>query len=631
MGFLEEAEKVRVEVKKAVRSLGYETEVRVEEPPSSELGDIATTVAFDLAKKHGGKPIEIAEAIVNTIDLNKLESFKYVKNVNGFINFSFSPNKYSLSVLNEVLSKGEEYGKFPIAKRRVLIEHTNSNPNKALHIGTLRNAVIGDVLARFLRFLGHEVLVVNYIDDSGSQVAENIVAHYFMKAPMKPPESLRFDEYSGKVYAEYSEKISRDDGLRKLKSEVIRKIEEGGNEIAEFARKFSEEVVKCQLETAWDFGIFYDLLNWETDVIRSGIFEWAIKKLEEKGEVYVENKGANRGCLMIKLRDIDEFKNLKEPDEVLIRSDGTATYVGKDIAYASWKLGLTPRKFKVRNWLQQPNGKLILTTHVEGEEYDFPGADIAITVVDKRQEYPQMVVKHALKKIGMPSTKEYHPYLYEVVALSGETASEMTSLEELKSKKVVHMSGRKGLVFNANDLLKTVFQKIYEETKKRHPDKTDEWIRKVSMHLSAASIRYSLIKTDKNNLIIFDVKDAVRLEGDTGPYLQYTYARACRILEKASIDVERVNEVSFEAPEEWNLAKQIGKFSWVLNIASETLAMNTIAVYMRHLADSFNSFYEKCPVITDSVRRDRLALVKSFIITMGNAFDIIGIEKLSMI
>ncbi|MEM3712622.1 MAG: arginine--tRNA ligase [Thermoproteota archaeon] len=631
MGFLEEVEKVRAEVKRAVKSLGYDVEVRVEEPPSSELGDVATTAAFDLAKKYGGRPIEIAEAIVNVLDLNMLESFKDVKNVNGFINFKFNPNKYSVSVLNEVLSKGGEYGKFPIVKKRILIEHTNSNPNKALHIGTLRNAVIGDVLARFLRFLGHEVLVVNYIDDSGSQVAENIVAHYFIKVPMEPPEGLRFDEYSGKVYAEYSERISKDEGLRRLKSEVIKRIEEGGNEIAEFARKFSEEVVKCQLETAWNFGIFYDLLNWETDVIRSGIFEWAIKKLEEKNEVYVEGEGVNKGCLMIRLRDVEEFKKLKAPDEVLIRSDGTATYVGKDIAYASWKLGLTPRKFKVRNWIQQPNGKHILTTHVDGEEYDFPGADIAITVVDKRQEYPQMVVKHALKKMGMPSTKEYYPYLYEVVALSGETASEIASLEELKSKKVVHMSGRKGLVFNANDLLKIVFQKIYDETKKRHLDKDEDWLRKVSMHLSAASIRYSLIKTDKNNLMIFDVNDAVRLEGDTGPYLQYTYARACRIVEKVGVDVDRVDEVSFKTPEEWNLVKQIGKFSWVLNIAGETLAMNTIAVYMRHLADSFNSFYEKCPVITDEVKKNRLALVKSFLITMSNAFDIIGIEKLNMI
>ncbi|MCS7138873.1 MAG: arginine--tRNA ligase, partial [Crenarchaeota archaeon] len=289
MGFLEEAEKVGIEVKKAVKSLGYEAEVRVEEPPSSELGDIATPVAFDLAKKYGGRPNEIAEKIVNKINLDTLESFKDVKNVNGFINFNFNLDKYSISVLNEVLSKGEKYGKFPIVKKRILIEHTNSNPNKALHIGTLRNAVIGDVLSRFLKFLGHEVLVVNYIDDSGSQVAENIVAHYFMKVPLKPPEGLKFDEYSGKVYAEYSERINKDEKLRKLKSEVIRKIEEGNNEIAEFARKFSEEVVKCQLETTWNFGIFYDLLNWETDVIRSGIFEWAIKRLEEKGEVYIED------------------------------------------------------------------------------------------------------------------------------------------------------------------------------------------------------------------------------------------------------------------------------------------------------------------------------------------------------
>jgi arginyl-tRNA synthetase len=631
MGFLEEAEKVRNEVSKAIISLGYESEVRVEEPPSPELGDMATTVAFDLAKKHRENPVKIAETILSRIDLSRLESFESVRNINGFINFKFDHEKYSISVLNEALSKKEKYGSFPVTRKRILIEHTNSNPNKALHVGTLRNAVIGDTLARLLRFLEHDVIVVNYIDDSGSQVADNIVAHYFLKVPTSPPEGLKFDEYSGRVYAEYGEKINGDEKLKKLKSEVIKRIEEGGNEIAEFARRFAEEVVKCQLETAWRFKIFYDLLNWETDVIRSGIFEWAIKELEKKGEAHLEEEGVNKGCIMIRLRDIEEFKSLKAPDEVLIRSDGTATYVGKDIAYASWKLGLTPRRFKVRKWIEQPNGKNILTTHADGEEYDFSGADFAITVVDKRQEYPQTVVKHALKKLGMPNDKEYYPYLYEVVALSGETASEMTSLEELRSRKVVHMSGRKGLVFNANDLLKMVFRKVYEETKRRNPDKPEEWVREVSMRLSASSIRYYLIKTDRNNMIVFDAKDAVRLEGDTAPYLQYTYARACRILEKAGVDVDRVYEASFETPEEWSLVKQIGKFSWVLNTASETLAMNTIAVYMRHLADTFNSFYEKCPVITDGVRRDRLALVKAFLVTMGNAFDITGIEKLSMI
>jgi arginyl-tRNA synthetase len=630
MGFLEEAERIRIHVDQALEKLGFTARARVEEPPIPDLGDLATPVAFDLARKHGCNPVETADRIIAAMELSRLEVLKSVENVNGFINFRFDPVKYSVKVVNEALSKRWDYGRFPVASRRILIEHTNSNPNKALHVGTLRNAVIGDVLARLLRFLGHDVMVVNYIDDSGSQVADNILAHYFMKIPMEPPDGMRFDEYSGRVYAEYSEKIEKSGELRKLRSEIIRKIEEGGNELADFARFFSEKVVECQLETAWNFKIFYDLLNWETDVLRSGIFEWAMNELRSRGEAYVEEEGENKGCLMIRLRDVEEFSRLKAPDEVLVRSDGTATYVGKDIAYAAWKLGLTPRRFMVRKWVEQPNGRLLLTTHWDGEEYDYPGADLAITIVDKRQEYPQKVVEHALRKLGAPPGKKYLPYLYEVVALSGETASELTGIEGLKEKRMVHISGRKGIVFNANDLLKTVFQKVYEETRRRNPSKDEEWIRSVSTHLSVASIRYSLFKTDKNNIIVFDVRDATRLEGDTAPYLQYTYARACRILEKASVDVNSVSEVFFNTPEELSLVRQVGKFSWVLNIASETLALNIIAVYMRHLADMFNSFYEKCPVITGGdIRMDRLALVKAFVITMGNAFEITGIEKLN--
>jgi len=629
MGFLEEAEKIRVQIEETLSKLGYYAEAKVEEPPTPELGDVATPVAFDLAKKLRRKPLEIAEEIKREIEVGKLEVVDHISNVNGFINFHMDPAKYSIAVINEALSKGKDYGRIPTTRRRILIEHTNSNPNKALHIGTLRNAVIGDILAKFFQFLGHVVIVVNYIDDSGSQVAENILAHYFMKVPMQPPEGHSFDEYSGKVYAEYSEKINMDEKLKNLRSEIIRKIEEGGNEIADFARRFSEEVVKCQLETAWRFGIYYDLLNWETDVLRSRIFEWAVNELKARGEAYLEEEGENNGCLMIRLKDVEEFSRLKSPDEVLVRSDGTATYVGKDIAYAAWKLGLTPKKFKVKKWVEQPNGKTLLTTHDDGEEYDFPGVDLAITVVDKRQEYPQKVVKYALKKLGAPSQKEYYPYLYEVVALSGETAGELTSVEEFKERRMVHMSGRKGIVFNANDLIKTVFKKVYEETAMRNPSKDEEWLRKVSMCLSASSIRYSLFKTDRNNIIVFDVKDAIKLDGDTAPYLQYTYARACRIIEKAGIDVNSINEAYFNTPEELNLVKQVGKLSWVLNRVNETLTINIIAVYMRHLADMFNSFYEKCPVIMENgIRMDRLALVKAFVITMENVFKIAGIEKL---
>jgi arginyl-tRNA synthetase len=630
MGFLEEAERIRVHVDHVLERLGFTARARVEEPPSPELGDLATPVAFDLARKHGLNPLEAADRIIAAIDASKLEVLKNVENVNGFINFRFDPVKYSVRVLNEALSKRGDYGRFPVAGRKILIEHTNSNPNKALHVGTLRNAVIGDVLARLLRFLGHEVMVVNYIDDSGSQVADNILAHYFMNVPLEPPEGTGFDEYSGRVYAEYSEKIQKDEELRRMRSEIIRRIEEGGNEVAGFARMFAEKVVQCQLETAWSFRIYYDLLNWETDVLRSGIFEWALNELRNRGEAYLEEEGENKGCLMIRLRDIEEFSRLKAPDEVLVRSDGTATYVGKDIAYAAWKLGLTPRRFRVKRWVEQPNGRILLTTHWDGEEYDYSGVDEAITVVDKRQEYPQKVVEHALRKLGAPSWKKYLPYLYEVVALSGETASELTGVGELKERRMVHMSGRKGIVFNANELLKTVFQKVYEETRRRNPSRDEEWVRSVSTHLSVASIRYSLFKTDRNNIIVFDVKDATRLEGDTAPYLQYTYARGCRILEKAGVEADSLTEAFFNTPEELGLVKQIGKFSWVLNMASETLALNIIAVYMRHLADVFNSFYEKCPVITgEGIRIDRLALVKAFVITMGNAFEIAGIEKLN--
>jgi len=635
LSFLVALTTARKLLQEGMKRCGFEIEPVVGEPSDPRFGDISSPVALELGNTVRGDPGSIAQQIVQKMEMPSGAVFESIRAEGGYINFRLNEAQFSRMVLDEMNAKKSDYGKPAVAHpRRILVEHTNANPNKSLHVGTIRNTVLGDSLQRILRFVGNDVIVLNYIDDSGAQVADNLVAYLNLGYPMEA-KGERFDSYAGRVYSEVQPKIEQDEELKRKKSEIIRKIEEGGNDIARFARDFAEKVVVNQLRTCWRIGAFFDLLNWESDVVRSGLLRRAIDMLKDKDRAYVAEDGKNQGALLLKLSDIEDFAHLEQPDEVILRSDQTATYPGKDMAYAWWKVGNPEVDFRYRPFLEQPNGRILWTTdHSRGGNPDrkYAGANLAITLVDVRQEYPQKVVKTALKFLSEKVADSYIPYFYEVVALSGHTAYSLTRQESFLKRQVVHMSGRKGLVVNAEQILDALSQRAREESAKRNPRAREEWLNTVANEIAVASLRYALLKVDLKSLIVFDVEESVKLEGDTGSRLQYTHARAYGILEKAHPfrRVELQARLLSSAPE-WDLIRELSKFPYVVQKSVTDLQPKVIAHYARRLADRFNIFYETCPVLaaeSDELRSSRLGLVEAFIGVFAAVLDLLGISPL---
>ncbi|HDJ96820.1 MAG TPA: arginine--tRNA ligase, partial [Candidatus Aenigmarchaeota archaeon] len=499
-------------------------EVKLETPPHEDFGDLATNVCFQIAKKLKKHPQQVAEEIVKKMKIPKDSLIKRVEAKAGYINFFFDWDKIAGIVLKDVLSLKENYGKPVVKKKRIMVEHTSVNPNKAIHIGHARNACLGDFLARILRWCNNEVIVANYIDDTGNQVADIVVGFKFLDFP-EEKKGVKFDHYCGdEVYVKVNKMYKEKPELLEKRRLVMKKIEEGNNEIAKYAKAVAEKVLIHQLKTLWRLGIFYDLLNWESDILHTNLWNIAFRLLKKQGYVYYARRGRNKGCWLLKLSHLPEFKGLENPDKILVRSDGTVVYAGKDIAYAMWKHGLLEDVFNYKRFVKQPNGKDLWETTSEGGEKNYPkfnNVDVSINVIDVRQSYEQSVVATALKMIGHGKKKYVH-YAYEVVSLSRNTANKL-GIEFDESKQFVHMSGRRGWFVNADILLDALYKKAYEETKKRNPKASKEFLQNVAEAIAVSTFRYEMLKVSPEKIIVFDIDDATKLEGDTAPYIQYAY------------------------------------------------------------------------------------------------------------
>jgi arginyl-tRNA synthetase len=619
---------IKREVIEILESLGIEdVENFLEVPPQPEFGDLAFT-CFELAKKEKRNPKEVAEKLVKKIKIPGDSLISKVEAKAGYVNFFFDWEKFSEIKLKEVLTKKEEYGKpAKIKKKKIMVEHTSTNPNKALHIGHTRNSCLGDCLARILDFCGHDIVVVNYIDDSGAQVADIIVGFKFLGIPMETKQ--KFDQYCGNdVYVKVNDLYDVNPELLEKKKFVIQKIEEGNNEIAKFSREIVQKILLEQLKTCWRINIFYDLLNMETDIIYFKFWEKAFESLKKRKFVYLATEGERANCWLLKLSDLPEFKGMENPDINLVRSDGTVVYVGKDIAYAMWKHGLLNEDFNYDKFVKQPNKKILwMTTLKKGVKKHpvFNDVDISIAVIDIRQSYYQDAVKAALKLIS-EETKNYIHYAYELVSLSSKTAQQLGIAVE-KDKEFIHMSGRMGWFINTDVVLDALFKKTLEETKKRNPNMKEKDLKEIAEKIATSALRYELVKISPEKIIIFDLDEALELEGNTGPYLQYAHTRCRGILEKAgkwkpNFKIEKMTE------EEKQLVKTLARFTEVVEQAAKDLRPHYICNYAYELATALDKFYEFCPVLkaNEKLKNFRLALVDATRIVLENSFNLLGIE-----
>jgi len=593
------------------------------EPAKPGFGDVSSNISYLLAKQLKKSPKEIAEMISEkyTYCTNTLV-LKSEAHPSGYLNFFANWEKLGQLVLSE--SYLDTCGDVDIGNNStIVVEHTSVNPNKALHIGHIRNIIIGDTVSRILKKANYQVNVLNYIDDSGLQVADIIVGFKHFGYDQEPPNGKKFDHYCGDdVYVKTTEKYETDSSLEEIRKNVLKELEDGNSKTAEFADKITRRVLAGQLETCWNLDVTYDCLNFESQIIRSGLWSEIFEKLKEMKLVEFENEGKNSGCWVIRGED-------KEEDKVIVRSNGTATYIAKDIPYAAWKLGLLDDPFNYEKYEHvQPNSRILWQTTLDKTNpmpKNFTGEKV-VTVIDSRQARLQKIITTLMGKFkSVPDA--YNHLGYESVTLSSETAKTL-GLET--DGKQAQMSGRKGLYVNADSVYDILKEKTKDETKKRHPEMDDSEIETIAHHVSVGTLRYEMIKQDLDKIITFDLTKSLSLEGDTAPYIQYTHARASRILEKSGrtstidVDFSLLKEKS-----ELDLIKNIGLFNLEVRDSAKNFSPKVIARYCHDLAVSFNSFYEKSKVLDlgdIALENSRLCLVNSFKIVLEKALDLLGIQ-----
>ena len=592
---------------------------QIEEP--EKYGDFAYA-CFSLAREMKKDPKEIADELAKKLKIKFIEK---IEATGSYLNFYIDWKKVSPQLfknMNEMYGKPEK-----IKEKKIMVEHTSTNPNKALHVGHIRNSSLGDSLMRILSFYGHNVEVANYIDDTGNQMAELVIGFKILNMPIET--KMKFDQYCGDdIYVKVNKMYETNPELLEKKKFITKKIEEGNNEIADFSNQIARRILLDQLKTCWRMSIYYDLLNKESDIIQLKLWEKAFELLKKKNFVYQAKDGEKEGCWLLRLSDLPEFKGMKDADATLVRSDGTIVYVGKDVAYAMWKHGLLKEDFNYSKFVSQPNDKILwTTTSKEGENKhpEFMGVDTSINVIDVRQSYYQDSVIAALKLISGKKIDYIH-YDYDVVSLSSKTAKKL-GIET--KEKFVHMAGRKGLFINTDVVLDELFKKALEETKKRNPDAPEDWLKEVAEKIAVGALRYELEKISPEKIIIFDIDEALRLDGNAAPYLQYTYTRASSILSKAD-KLEDFDVKQLKDDKEISIMKLLLKFADIIERSVKDLRPHYIANYLYELSVAFNEFYQSLPVLKaeEDLKNARLKLVESVKIVLGNGLKLLGIPIL---
>ena len=586
------------------------------------FGDVSSNISFLLAKSLKKSPQEISITLSEKYsEFNHTLVSKVESHPSGYLNFSADWNKLNQLILSE--SNLEEFGFVDLGKNStIVVEHTSVNPNKALHIGHIRNIIVGDTVSRILEKSNYKVNVLNYVDDSGLQVADLLVGFKTLGFSETPPEGKKFDHYCGDdVYVKTTQKYEQDPSLEEIRKNVLKELEDEKSETAQFADEITGKVLENQLETCWNLGVSYDCLNYESQIIRSGLWSKIFEKLKEMNLIEFEKDGKNSGCWVIRGKG-------KEEDKVIVRSNGTATYIAKDIPYAAWKLGLIEDPFNYKRYkkVQTESRTLWQTTLDDSTEpkQDFTG-DKVVTVIDSRQARLQKIIT-ALMGTFKSEPDTYFHLGYESVTLSSDTAKTLGLDTEGKQAQ---MSGRKGLYVNADSVYDLLKNKTIKETEKRNPDMDSSEVEKIAHQISVGTLRYEMIKQDLDKIIAFDLNKSLSLEGDTASYIQYTHARASRIIEKSkqspSIDVDFSLLID---QNETNLVKTIGMFDLQVRDAAKNLSPKVISRYCHDLAVAFNSFYENVKVLeigNDNLEKSRLCLVHSFKITLEKALNLLGI------
>src|SRR4051812_24849839 len=584
----------------------------IEVPPNRSLGDLAITVAFQLARTLRKPPKAIAQELAGV--LGALPGIaKVVAAPNGYLNLYLDRRPFALDRLNGRVAAARS------TDGKTVVEHTAINPNKAAHVGHLRNATLGDTIVRVLRFRGTPVEAQNYIDDLGVQVADIIVGfreieHKDLAAVHQIAESVRFDYYCWDLYSRVAEWYEADKDRPAIRARTLHELEEGGNAGAEMAAVIVDRIVRAHLQTMARLNIGYDLLTYEGDILRLKFWAQAFDILKAKGAVFLQTEGKLAGCWVMTIDDGSAAD--EEREKVIVRSNGVVTYVGKDIANQFWKFGLLGKDFRYRLFSTQTNGHPLWATtsgDTDPTAPPFGHATRIYNVIDSRQMYLQALLKQALQTLGHADEAERSIHFsYEMVALSHATAKELgyeISGEDAQ-KPFVEVSGRKGLGVKIDDLLDLLIAKATAEVGRRNPELSSADRERTASQIAVAAIRYFLLKFSRGKLIVFDIEEALSFEGETGPYLQYAVVRANNIYNKlqeregqtaagiiAALDQTAAGEL--ESIDCWAMVFEAARLDDVVEQVVRSLEFSSLAKYTFGLAQMFNAFYHRYPILSE--------------------------------
>jgi arginyl-tRNA synthetase len=640
-------------------------QIASETPPRTELGDFAFPIAFELAKKikqaTGDKrnPREIAELLKAS-----LEEIEFIARVDvagaGYLNVYLNRARF--------LAEGCEVDPLPRKQTagasdtpKVCVEHTSVNPNKAAHVGHVRNSVLGDTFQRILRANGKRVEIQNYIDNTGVQVADVVVGFVYLEEKslddIKQLDSRlagageRFDYYCWDLYAKVGHEYQTNEDLKQKRAEVLHLIEEGDNETAMLADYVATRNVECILETMERLSIRYDLLPRESEILHLHFWDKAFERMKQLGVIHLETEGKNAGCWVMPFEEHSGTEE-HESDKILVRSNGTVTYTGKDIAYQMWKLGILGMDFFYHRFHEYRDGRTVWVTTAdesqnEPHDREFGHGETVYNVIDSRQSYPQDIVKKGVAAIYPEKGERASIHLsYEMVALSPAAAEELgfeLSAED-RTRSFIEMSGRKGLGVKADDLIDRLEANALAEVESRHPDSADAEKQAIAHQVAVGALRYFLLKFTRNTVIVFDFKEALSFEGETGCFCQYSAVRANSIFRKLaeageSLDdaLQLVKDASktaavFEAAGSDDIWAMLTLASRLEETVAQAAAANEPAIlakYTFNLAKQFNLFYHNHKILPEKDADKRAVLLSVADVvrrSLTAALDAMGIE-----
>jgi len=667
-------EQLRIDIEQLPINVGFSAQ--------ASFGDYSVPLMSWAGKnKLGRSPMTIAEALASIIrnmaipDIDEVTATKP-----GYLNFRLHRPTVGRAIMERVLEAGADFGHSDTgAGTKVVVEHTNINSNKAAHVGHLRNASIGDTVVRMLRSQGYHVEAENYIDDTGVQVADVVVGLTLInEGRLQLPEGNQplpgesFDYYCSRVYVAMGKAYESEPELLERRKAVLHAIEHGsepeaGPDYPVIAADLSQQIVQAHLATMARLNVSYDLLTWESTILGAGLWKRTFEMLRERGVLEKPETGPLAGCWVVPFGEgsTQTQDGDRSSDKILVRSDGTATYTGKDIAYQLWKFGLPEgvqidTLFRFVPWGRQHDGRILWTMKVaedtgkpieEADPKRFGHARRAINVIDVRQSYPQQVVYESLRRLGYAEQADNSIHLaYELVTLSAATAARL-GVDTSNGRDFYAFSGRKGIEIKADDLINIAITRMLEAK----PDLSQE----TAANLAASAIRYFMIRFGLQQIIALDIDEALRANGDSGVYLQYAYARAnsiVRRLQETGYEIpDSLDESGLPAPQagfqsprqggntlperleqsEWELLRHIDAYPRNVAEATAQLSPHLLASYVFDLASHFSDFYEHTtPILKETderVKAFRACLVRTTVQTMDNALRVLGFVPLERI